>query len=76
MVSGVSALVWFGGVGLAARGVFGDGIMTVLVTVIVGSVGHAAVLWRFRRLLHLEALGDALRRRSGSSPRTEAATEG
>jgi O-antigen/teichoic acid export membrane protein len=76
LVSGVSALVWFGGVGLAARGVFGDGIMTVLVTVIVGSVGHAAVLWRFRRLLHLEALGDALRRRSGSAPRTGAATEG
>ena len=67
LVSGLSAVVCFGGVGLVARGTLGDGIATVLVTAIVGSVGHAAVLWRFRRLLHLEALAEAMRRRPRSS---------
>ncbi len=76
LVSGLSALICFGGVGLAARSVMGDGIATVLVTAIVGSAAHATILWRFRRTLHLEALGAAIRRRPTSSDVEGSATSG
>lgn len=66
LVSGLSALVCFGGIGLGATAILGDGVVTVLVTLLFGSVLHAAVLWRFRRLLHLDTLRGAVRRRSTS----------
>lgn len=71
LVSGLSAVAWFGGVGLAARGLLGEGIATIAVTAIIGSIGHAATLWRFRRVLHLEALGHAMRPRAKAAPGPE-----
>jgi O-antigen/teichoic acid export membrane protein len=67
IVSGVSALVWFGGVGLVCRNVMGDGLLTVLVAGMIATVGHAATLWRSRDVLHLEVLRPALRRTAGPS---------
>jgi O-antigen/teichoic acid export membrane protein len=62
IVAGGSALAWFGGVGLLCWTVMGDGLTTVLVTGVLATAGHAALLWRFRDLLHLDVLRLALRR--------------
>lgn len=52
----VAALACFGLVPFLSLLVLGDGWAAVLVAGVLGSAVYAAILWRFRRRLHLKAL--------------------
>jgi O-antigen/teichoic acid export membrane protein len=62
LVSGTSAIAWFGGAGLLCWSLLGDGLGTVVVAGTVGAAGHAVTLWRFRDVLHLDVLRRSIRR--------------
>ncbi|WP_307803704.1 lipopolysaccharide biosynthesis protein [Micromonospora echinofusca] len=50
------AVVCYGLPPLLARPVFGDGLPVLAAVALVGTLGYAALVWRFRRALQLDAL--------------------
>ena len=62
LIVAASAVVWFVGVGLAARQLAGDDLWGLLMVGAVATPLYLASLWRFRDKLHLPLLRDALRR--------------
>jgi O-antigen/teichoic acid export membrane protein len=68
----VSAVLCFGGVGVAAAQLLGQGVSALVVTALVGGGLYAVALWRFRGVLHLSVLRPG--RRSGASSLGQAPT--
>ena len=71
IASAGASLVCFGGLMLVFRLVWGPSLSTLFVGGIGCSLVYLVLLWRLRRVLHLSAFGEALRRR-GASPAPEA----
>jgi O-antigen/teichoic acid export membrane protein len=64
LIVAVAAPVCVLGASWIARTIAGDGITTIVLAVAIATPPYVAVLWRWRRSLHLDSLRDALRRRS------------
>jgi O-antigen/teichoic acid export membrane protein len=62
-VAGALAALCFGAVGLAVRALLGPTVTGLAVFAVTGCALYAALLWRFRDLLEVEALRGVLRRR-------------
>jgi O-antigen/teichoic acid export membrane protein len=63
-----SALLCYGVLGLALRATLGATVPALLICVVVGTAGYAALLWRFRDRLELQLLGGTLRARRRRPP--------
>ena len=73
----VIAAATLGVVGVLSRLAIGDEVTGLAVAGSLGTAAYVAVLWRSRSQLHLDALWDGLRRRSGvSGPTTVGMAEG
>jgi O-antigen/teichoic acid export membrane protein len=66
----------FGVLGSIARIAFGASFATLAVSGMVTSVIYAVILWRFRGMLQLSAIRDALRVRAAAGPGLGAAAKG
>ncbi len=60
----VTSLVCYGGIGLAVRSQLGVGLVSFVTDGVIATAVYFAVLYRFRRLLHLSVLKDAFKARS------------
>ncbi len=70
-VAGGSALLCYGVLGLALRATVGTTVPALLVCIVLGTAGYAALLWRFRDRVELNLLAGSLRsrrRRGGAAP--------
>ncbi|GAA4631059.1 oligosaccharide flippase family protein [Actinoallomurus vinaceus] len=72
---GAWALVWFGGLGVALRALFGTGLPVFGAYAVLATCGYGAVLWRLRHVLHADVMVGALRSR-GRGGRADENEEG
>jgi O-antigen/teichoic acid export membrane protein len=66
LIAAIAAVACFGVFGVALRTIEGSSPATLGLTAALGSLMYLAALWRWRSQLHVWALRDALRRRSGA----------
>ncbi len=64
-VAAGSALLCYGVLGLALRATVGTTVPALVVCIVVGTTGYAALLWRFRDRVELDLLAGSLRSRRG-----------
>ena len=62
LVPGLASVACFAGLGLVIRSVMGQSFVALALAIVVGGIIYLAVVWRYRRLLQLGALGNVLRR--------------
>jgi O-antigen/teichoic acid export membrane protein len=62
-VASGAALLCYGVLGMALRLTIGATVPAMLICIVVGSAGYAALLWAFRDRVELQLLGGSLRRR-------------
>src|SRR5204862_7015942 len=64
VIVALGALASFGGIGLAARELLGTSVVGLAASLVVGTLLYGALLLRFRQLLALPVIRDALRFRN------------
>jgi O-antigen/teichoic acid export membrane protein len=67
-VAAGSSLLCYGVLGLALRTTMGATLPALLICIVVGTTGYAALLWKFRDRIELQLLGGTLRSRRRRRP--------
>jgi O-antigen/teichoic acid export membrane protein len=63
LLAAAASVVCFGGVAVTIRALLGDGVLTLIVSIVISSVLYLGILWRSRGLLDVEAIAAAVRAR-------------
>ena len=62
LVPGLASVACFAGLGLVIRSLVGQSFVALALAIVLGGTIYLAVVWRYRRLLRVGALGNVLRR--------------